>query len=124
MNQGQKASVIDWTLFGLMSIFALLFVGYGITSLIKNNNMGFVLIVFGIISFLMLAADWRVFQGNIKRKNYWLLLHLQRMMAAYIASLTAFLVVNNTYLPGPIAWLLPTLIITPLIVKWSGQYAK
>jgi hypothetical protein len=45
------------------------------------------------------------------------------MIAGYIAALTAFLVVNNTYLPSIVAWLLPTVIFTPLIFYWSKKNA-
>jgi len=51
-----------------------------------------------------------------------LVTHLQRMIGAYIASLTAFLVVNNTILPGVIAWLLPSVLLVPFIMAWSKKY--
>ena len=44
------------------------------------------------------------------------------MMGSYIAAMTAFIVVNNTILPEIVAWLLPTVIVTPLIIKWSRKY--
>jgi uncharacterized membrane protein YbaN (DUF454 family) len=48
------------------------------------------------------------------------------MTGAFIASATAFLVVNAKYfpdiIPGFVYWLLPTIIFTPLIVKWSKKY--
>jgi hypothetical protein len=43
------------------------------------------------------------------------------MCGAYIASLTAFLVVNVKILPSLIVWLLPTMVITPLIFIWSKK---
>jgi type IV secretory pathway component VirB8 len=45
------------------------------------------------------------------------------MIGAYIASITAFLVVNNTILPGVVAWLLPTAVLVPVLIKWSRKYA-
>ncbi|MEJ7684882.1 MAG: hypothetical protein WKG06_44950 [Segetibacter sp.] len=44
------------------------------------------------------------------------------MTGSYVASATAFLVVNNKILPNIIAWLLPTIIIVPLIVSWTRKY--
>jgi len=48
------------------------------------------------------------------------------MTGSFIAAMTAFLVVNATYFPDQIpsfiCWLLPTVTLTPLIVKWNGQY--
>lgn len=124
LHKMQKPAALDWFIFSTMALFALLFLVYGVFLLTAHNNFGIVLMVFGLISALMLRSDWLTFKGKILQSNYWLLLHLQRMTAAYIASLTAFLVVNNTYLPNIIAWLLPTIIITPLIIRWTAKYQK
>lgn len=124
LHKMQKPVALDWFIFSTMALFALLFLAYGAFLLTGNNNFGLVLIVFGLISVLMLRSDFLIFKGKIKKSNYWLLLHLQRMTAAYIASLTAFLVVNNTFLPGLIAWMLPTIIITPLIINWTKKYSQ
>lgn len=124
LNKAQKPLFIDWVLFGAMVIFSLLFIYYGIIMLSKSNFFGIVLLTFGLISGLMLRSDYQAYNGKSLNRNFWLIMHLQRMTASYIASLTAFLVVNNVYLPNIIAWLLPTIILTPLIFKWSAKYAK
>jgi hypothetical protein len=66
--------------------------------------------------------DFKNFRNKSKVKNFWLTTHIQRMTGSYIASATAFLVVNNTILLGVISWLLPTAILTPLIVIWVRKY--
>ena len=75
-----------------------------------------------------MRRDFSNYRGQVKEKNYWLLMHLQRMTGAYIASATAFLVVNAKYipfeLPAFVFWLLPTAVLTPLIVSWSKKYSK
>lgn len=118
----QKPKAIDWILTYTMLVFAFLFITYGSYLLINKVNFGIVLLVFGVVSCLMAIKDIKVYKGNIKEKNYWLLLHIQRMVGSYIAALTAFIVVNNHFLPGIVGWLLPTVIFTPLIVKWTKQY--
>lgn len=123
LGKGQKPKTIDWMLTITMLLFALFFILYGIAILLSHNNFGIVLLVFGLISILMAKKDITVYRGNIKFKNYWLLMHIQRMTAGYIAAFTAFLVVNNTYLPGIVAWLLPTAVLTPLIFYWSRKNA-
>lgn len=90
--------------------------------LLSSNNFGIVLLVFGFISISMAYQDFKNYQGRNSNKNFWLLVHIQRMMGSYIAAMTAFIVVNNTILPGIVAWLLPTVIVTPLIFKWSRKY--
>jgi len=122
LNKEQKPKAIDWILTYTMLVFAFLFITYGSYLLINKVNFGIVLLVFGVVSCLMAIKDIKVYKGNIKEKNYWLLLHIQRMVGSYIAALTAFIVVNNHFLPGIVGWLLPTVIFFPLIVKWTKQY--
>lgn len=117
-----KAAPFDWTLTIVMLLFALLFVGFGIFNIANGNFFGIVFLVFGAISLLFVYQDKRNFTGKPAVKNYGLTTHLQRMAGSYIASATAFLVVNNNVLPGIIAWLLPTVIFTPLIVTWTRKY--
>jgi hypothetical protein len=105
---------------------ALLFVGMGILLVLKSNLFGLVFITFGSLSLLFVSQDFKNYTNKTMVKNYWLIGHLQRMIGCFIAALTAFLVVNAKYLPeqipGFLYWLLPTIILTPLIVKWSRKY--
>ena len=121
--EGQRVQLIDWLLTIMMIVFGIVFILFGTWHLIKQQSFGTVFIIFGSIGLTMAITDIKNYTGKSEYRNTWLLVHLQRMTGAYIASFTAFLVVNNTYLPGIIAWLLPTLLITPLIFKWSKQYA-
>ena len=113
----------DWLLCLLMFLFGSGFIVWGIYLLIYGNGFGTVLLVFGSISMLLIWQDYRNFNGRSSIKNYWLTSHIQRMIAAYIASITAFIVVNNTILPGVVAWLLPTAALVPVLIKWSRKYA-
>jgi uncharacterized membrane protein len=122
LDKGQKPKPIDWILTITMILFALFFIFFGFSMLIHRINFGIVLLVFGTISILMAIKDISIYRSNIKEKNYWLLIHIQRMIGSYIAALTAFIVVNNNFSPGIVGWLLPTVIFTPLIFKWSRQY--
>lgn len=123
LTKGQKPNKIDWILSISMLVFAIGFIGFGGYLIFNQNNFGIVLIVFGMISILMVLKDLKNYKGNSKYKNYWLLTHVQRMIGGYIAATTAFLVVNNTILPGVVTWLLPTVILTPVIFYWSRKYA-
>jgi uncharacterized membrane protein len=112
----------DWVLTLTMLFFAIAFISFGIYKMINNDSFGIVLLVFGSISCLFVWRDKRNFEGKSRYKNFWLVTHIQRMVGSYIATVTAFLVVNNRVLPDIVAWLLPTFLLVPLIVKWVIKY--
>ena len=121
--KNQKPKPIDYGLTFGMLLFGTGFIVYGIYLVLHQNYFGTVMLVFGAISISFVRTDLRLYQGIAQHKNYWLLVHLQRMIGAYIASVTAFIVTVNQFGFGIVAWLLPTVILVPLIVKWSRQYA-
>jgi uncharacterized membrane protein len=116
----------EWATTILMLLAGLSLVGIGILTIIKSNVFGLVFITFGIIGLIFVRQDFKNFTNKTTIKNYWLIGHLQRMTGGFIATLTAFLVVNVEYfpeqIPGFVFWLLPTIILTPLIIKWSQKY--
>jgi hypothetical protein len=91
---------------------------------IKQNKLrpyvGVSMNPFGFVSFIL--KDIKTYRGQISTKNYWLTHHLQRMMGAYIASLTAFAVVNAPERASILPWLVPAFLFIPLIIKWTRQY--
>lgn len=117
---------IEWTITILMLLAGLLFVGIGTLTIIQSNLFGLVFVTFGCLGLLFVRQDFKNYNGNSTIKNYWLVGHLQRMTGGFIAALTAFLVVNAKYFPNQIPsflyWLLPTIILTPMIIKWSRKY--
>jgi uncharacterized membrane protein len=115
-------NIADWTLAITITLFGLGFVSLGIYILLYQDFFGIVLLVFGGICWMFALQDFKSFRNKSKVKNFWLMTHIQRMTGSYIASATAFLVVNNTILLGVISWLLPTAILTPLIVIWVRKY--
>jgi uncharacterized membrane protein len=126
--KGQKPRSIDWTITIFMLLAGLTFITLGTMSLINANFFGLVFVTFGLLGLLFVRQDFQNYRVKAKAKNYWLLAHLQRMTGAFIAALTAFLVVNAQHLPdqipGFLYWLLPTLIFTPLIISWSRKREK
>lgn len=117
---------LDWIISTVMLISGLLFFVLGLLSLLKSNAFGLVFITFGCLGLVFVRQDFKNFTNKSRIKNYWLIGHLQRMTGGFISSLTAFLVVNIKYfpniIPGIIYWLLPTVVFTPLIIKWVKQY--
>jgi hypothetical protein len=118
---------IEWSLSSLMLIAGIVFIGIGILDLAKSNLFGLVFLTFAFFGLLFVLQDFQNYKGKSKIANFRTVAHLQRMIGAFIAASTAFLVVNAQYfpsqIPGFIYWLLPTITLTPLIVKWSRRYA-
>ncbi|MBK6859075.1 MAG: DUF2306 domain-containing protein [Saprospiraceae bacterium] len=113
---------IDWLLSLTMLLFGAVLIAFGCYNMILGNYFGIVHLVFGGFSWLFVYQDYINFKGRSSVQNYWLVTHLQRMVGSYIASVTAFIVVNNTLLPGIVAWILPTVLLVPLIIIWSRKY--
>lgn len=122
----RKPNLFDWLLSVAMGITALVFLVWGVRLILAGSLFGIVYIVFGTIGGLFARADWINYKGKAGEINFWQTAHLQRMTGAYIASLTAFLVVNDqifpAFFPSWLFWILPTLVLTPLIVSWSRKY--
>jgi uncharacterized membrane protein len=125
LGSGQKPLLVDWVLSGTMLLAGIVFVGMGVKYLLERENFGIVFIVFGLLGLRNVYKDFNYYRGIIDAKNYWLIQHIGRMSGGFIASVTAVLVVNAkyfTFIPYPILWLLPTIIITPLIASWVKKY--
>lgn len=126
IGKGQKPKIIDWTLTTTMLLTGLLLIGIGTLGLLKSNLFGLVLVTFGSLGLIFVRNDIKSYAGKRTTLNYWLTEHIQRMTGAFIASSTAFLVVNAKYFPESIPlmfyWLLPTVVLTPLIIKWSRKF--
>jgi uncharacterized membrane protein len=79
-----------------------------------NGRINLILIIFGCIGTGLALQDLRMFtkpKGDINTKK----VHLGKMSGGLIASITAFLVVNN-WLPFYMGWFLPTILGTFYIV--------
>ena len=90
------------------------------------SSLRIVLLIFGIGTLVFSGEDlYRFYRNNDTPKFLWIYTHIGRMLGAYIATFTAFLVVNDQFFPSPlIAWLGPTLVGTPLIFYWIDRYRK
>jgi uncharacterized membrane protein len=122
LASGQKPKITDWTLTILMLVAGAAFVVFGIYNLFRKEPFSIPFIVFGILGLRMVSVDYQNYTGKSPLKNAWLVTHLQRMTGAYIAALTAFLSVNVTVLPPFIIFILPTVLLFPVIYKWTKKF--
>lgn len=90
------------------------------------SSLRIVLLVFGIGTVIFAGEDLILFyRKDSSSKFLWMYTHIGRMLGAYIATFTAFLVVNGEFFPSPlIAWLGPAVIGTPFIFYWIRKYRE
>lgn len=126
LGKTQNPKILDWVLSGGMFFMSIAFVFLGVTLLKdQQNSFGIVPIVFAFVGFGSVRVDLLNYTGRIKSSQFWLKAHISRMSDGFIAASTAFLAVNGPKIPLEIPtfvyWLLPTILITPLITKWSRK---
>lgn len=115
--------LLDWTA-TLITLIAS--AGLAVFGLVQPGpvwrRLGMVAVVFGAIGAIVAGRDvWHFVRPSTDR-NAWWFEHMIGMLASYIATVSAFSVVNFTFLPLGVRWLWPTLIGTPLIVVWVSYY--
>ena len=116
-NKALTPSTLDWIVWAIGVLTAV--------GMLLSNNV--ILLAFGGLHLFNLIRELRLFPRHIKgdktKPNAWLLRHIGMMIGSYIATFTAFLVVNvQTFEPAWIPWLAPTIFGIPLITFLSRKY--
>lgn len=119
-----EAELVDWIAVGVLTV-----AGFGLVVMggwLAANGVDFaaVLLVFGAIAAVFGAIDVRNFRNADGDADAaaWVLVHLQRMIAAYIATVTAVSTVNLQSVPVVVRWLWPTAVGVPLILYLTHRY--
>ena len=120
---GQRATSLDQAITLAMILFGLGFIAYGVLRL-QTSSFGIVPIVFGAIALLLAGSEMIQFRRPPTEKRWWWFSHMRNMLAAYIATVSAFSVVNLTFLPPVLRWLWPTVVGTTGIVIWTRHYRR
>lgn len=116
---GQRAKLLDYIAVILALVAAAGFIAW---SLSTTDGLGVVARVFaGILTTLSLLDGYRFVKPNPERMA-WRYAHMVRFLAAYIATATAFAVVNLKFLPPLAVWLVPSVVGTAIIVTWVTYY--
>jgi hypothetical protein len=118
--------LLDKIVAGVTLIFALIMIVGGFYNIEEQRLvLNPVLVVFGLICLVYSTGDLMLFFGRRKaQKNHWLFNHIIRMMASYISAVTAFLVVNITFLPGLVIWLGPSVVGSVIISMFIRKYKQ
>ncbi len=124
-NRSGIPVITDWLAVGLMMAVGVGMMIFGGFLLTQGQNMGIVMLVFGGIAVFLANTDLQIFRNNAAKGKERIVQHLTMMLSGTIAALTAFSAnVLSRVLPddlGFVAWLWPTLLITPLIIHWGRR---
>ena len=122
-NRQRRAHPVDWVAVAAIGITGLAMWGYAVVIALGGGSQWVTMLVFGGIAIALGLADARFHQtqpGGQRRVSR----HLTNMMAGTIATITAVTVVNVDMEPVWLPWILPTVVITPLIVWWNVRILR
>ena len=120
-NRKGIATTIDWIAVSLMILSGLGMWALAIIYFINDNSQYITLLVFGFIALALGYGDYRSHKNKTAIGKERIGKHLTNMMAGTIAVITAVLVVNPPTDPVWVWWVLPTVLITPLIFWWNSK---
>ena len=120
-NRKGMATTIDWIAVSLMILSGLGMWALSIIYFINDNSQYITLLVFGFIALALGYGDYRSHKNKAAIGKERIARHLTNMMAGTIAVTTAVLVVNVNIEPIWIWWVLPTVVITPIISYWNKK---
>ena len=120
-NRTGIASTFDWAAVGLMILSGIAMWCLATLYFINNNTQYITLTVFGFIAISLGYADFRSYRNKSAIGKKRIARHLTNMLAGTIAVITAVLVTNVNIEPVFIFWILPTILITPLIFWWHRK---
>jgi len=110
---------------GLMAVTGAAMLALGALGLAGDAGaQPVILLVFGSIGLTLALSDWRDWRTGPVTGSTRIARHLTRMLAGAVATLTAAMVVNMTFLPELVVWLGPTAAVTPLIFWWNARVLR
>jgi len=125
-----RAAPLDWLMAGLVSVCGIIMIGLSIFHFFAQKGVfeyAILFLVFGTICFTQATSDlskFRKLKMGLRLAKPWLAAHIIKMGGAYIATCTAFFVVNIHFLPTLIVWLTPTVIGSLMIGRTMKKFIK
>lgn len=120
-NRTGSPGLIDWLSVSLMMLSGSAMVGSGGYFYFEYGALDIPLFVFGALALWIGYRDLQTYKAEAAKGKERIVKHLIGMIGGTISVVTAVLVVNVTFQPGWVLWLLPTAIGTPAIIWWSRK---
>ena len=120
-NRKGITTTLDWIAVSLMISSGL---GMWILAAIyftNDNSQYIVVLVFGFLAVFLGYGDYKSYKDKTITRKERIAKHLGNMLGGTIAVITAVLVVNVNVEPVWIWWILPTALITPIIIWWKSK---
>ncbi len=122
---GQGPKGWDWAAAGVVVAASAMLLGLGIWRPGPAwERLGVVPVVFGVLGLVLGGRDLQRFARPPAARQQWWFDHMGGMLGSYIATVTAFSVVNFDLLPVGVRWLWPTVLGVPLIAAWITYYSR
>jgi len=122
-HRSADVTFADRMVVGALMMVGIAMLAYGAWMLVHREDLGVVMVVFGVASVVFAGFDLTK-RGGWPTGKERIRLHVTRMGAASIATLTAPTVVNIRTEPEFISWLLPSILVTPLIARWASRVGQ
>ena len=123
-NYRGKPHAVDWAAVAAIALAGLAMWAYAAILARNGDSQWVTMALFGVIALALGLADARYHRAGAAPRARRIARHLTNMMAGTIATITAVLVVNVSTDPAWIAWIAPTIAITPLIVWWNIRVTR
>jgi uncharacterized membrane protein len=122
---GQRPAPLDWIAAGITLATSAALIVLGLLQPTPTfQRLSTVAVVLGFVGLAIAGADVWQFLSPPNDKRAWWYKHMANMMGSYIATVTAFSVVNFLFLPTTLRWLWPTVIGSPAIAIWITYYKR
>lgn len=133
IKKTMKAAPVDWAAAVITMGFGLAMIIMGLSYQLESDwssVYGYLCLFFGFFTAQTGWLNFRTFRNLHKaEKMWWWLAHMNSMTGSFIASITAFLVLNGRIfdLPNELGWLpwvLPALVGVPISSYWANKYRR
>jgi len=116
----QTANQIDKIISGSMLFLSIFMILFGIYGLVKGNSTYTLFVFFGGFGLSLTIRGFIFYKKYTNTNKAWLSNHIGKMIGAYIASVTTF-IVAGLGIANLIAWMFPSVLGTFYIIYWRRK---
>jgi len=125
IRESDRPKPWDWLFVGLAFAASVVLVVFGLLTLNAGTEQtGITPIVIGGLGVFVTGSDLRWFINPPTDRNAWWFRHMTGFLGGYIGTVSAFSVVNLTFLPEIVRWIWPTVVGSVMISVWVSRYAR